>query len=117
MSQPRIFYKGNNEDFIVFLDDLNAYDSYVNKSDTTVPLTEVLGNFDVYRSCTGNGSTGKLEIASMQELSEEFGDFGNVEDDIIPLILRTGEVQNRGKLSKGKKNIDGGNNLNKMFGL
>lgn len=111
MSQTRAFYRGNKEDFIVFLDDIDALEQY--KTDTTVPLSQVVGNFDVYKSFTG-GSSGMLEKASNQELSEEFGDFNSVVDDIIPKIIKNGQIQNHQKLSKGRKSVDGGMNKEKM---
>lgn len=112
MSQHRIFYKGNKEDFVVFLDDPEALEQY--KTDKTIPLSQVLGNFEVYKSITG-GASGVLEKASNQELSEEFGDFKNVIDDIIPRIIKDGHIQQHQNIAKGRKSIDGGLNREKMF--
>lgn len=112
MSQSRVFYKGTNEDFVVFLDDPEALDKY--KTDSTIPLSQVLGNFDVYKSITG-GATGVLDKASKQELAEEFGDYKSVEDDIIKKILAEGHIQHSQSMAKGKKSIDGGLNREKMF--
>lgn len=95
-SAQRVFYKGNKEDFLVFIDDVSDYQKYVN-GDTSVPLSSVVGNFDVYRTITGNGSTGQLEVASNIDLNEEFGDYKSVEDEIIPLILKKGNLQNMTK--------------------
>lgn len=93
MSQERVFYKGNKEDFLVFLDDVDEYERYIHGV-KSVPLSSFLARFDVYRSVTGNGSEGMLEIASKQNLNEEFGDFKSVEDDILPKILKNGQLQN-----------------------
>lgn len=99
MSQAKLlFYKGNKEDFMVFVDDMEALEKY-SSGDTTVPLSSVVGNFDIYKSITGSGSTGKLEVASKQELNSEFGDFKSAEDEIIPKILKSGQVQNLRKNS------------------
>lgn len=94
--QQRIFYKGKKEDFLVFIDDVDAYEKYTHGV-TSIPLSSVVGNFDVYRTISGNGSTGMLEVASKQNLNEEFGDFGSVEDEIIPKILKSGQLQNMRK--------------------
>lgn len=95
--QERVLYKGDRDDFIVFLDDMDEFEKYKNGNDTSIPLSNFLGNFSVYRTISGNGSSGVLELASGQELNEEFGDFESIEDDVIPQILRKGEVQNLGK--------------------
>jgi ribosome maturation protein Sdo1 len=97
-SQQRVFYKGNKEDFLVFLDDIDAYEKYTHGV-TSIPLSQVVANFDVYRTITGNGSTGMLEVASDLSLNEEFGDFKSVEDEIIPKILKSGQLQNMRKKS------------------
>ncbi|GMM43854.1 Rtc3 protein [Pichia kluyveri] len=97
-SQTRVFYKGNKEDFLVFIDDVDEYEKYVHGV-SSIPLSAVLANFDVYRSITGNGSSGQLDIASKQTLNEEFGDFNSVEDEIIPKILKNGQLQNLRKNS------------------
>lgn len=95
-SQERVFYKGNKEDFLVFLDDVDEYKRYI-AGDTSIPMSRFIAKFDVYRNATGNGSEGILEIASQQNLNEEFGDFKSVEDEIIPKILKSGQLQNMHK--------------------
>lgn len=42
----KIFYKGNSEDFIVFVDDLQILQKW--KSDRSVPLTEVLNGWKIF---------------------------------------------------------------------
>ena len=97
-SAQRVFYQGTNGDFLVFIDDVDEYDKYISGA-TSVPLSAVVGNFDVYRTITGKGSTGQLEVASNIDLNEEFGDFNSVEDEIIPIILKKGNLQNMTKNS------------------
>lgn len=77
---------------MVFIDDPHALYEYQN-GDTTVPLSSVVSSFEVYRPVTGNGTSGMIEAASNQVLSEEFGDFKSIEDEIIPQILSKGELQ------------------------
>ncbi|ODQ45134.1 hypothetical protein PICMEDRAFT_73913 [Pichia membranifaciens NRRL Y-2026] len=95
-SSEHVFYKGNKEDFLIFLDDVDEYQKYI-AGDTSIPMSRFIAKFDIYRNATGNGSEGILEIASEQNLNEEFGDFKSVEDEIIPKILRSGKLQNMHK--------------------
>lgn len=95
-SQERVFYKGQKEDFLVFIDDVDAYEKYI-AGVSSIPLSSFVAKFDVYRTVTGNGSEGMLEVASKQTLNEEFGDFKSVEDEIIPKILKSGQLQNLNK--------------------
>lgn len=91
--QQYAFYKGENGDFIVFIDSEDALTKYAG-GDTTVPLSQIVSNFEVYKTITGRGSSGKLVIASDSEIAEEFGDFKNLDADIIPQILKKAKVQN-----------------------
>ncbi|QPG73157.1 hypothetical protein FOA43_000463 [Brettanomyces nanus] len=95
-----VFYKGDKMDLFVFLDSEEAYHKWL-KGDKTVPLSDVLSTFNVYTYLTKIGSEGVLLAASKQMMSEEFGNFESVEDEIIPKILREGKVQ-RKKIEEGK---------------
>lgn len=91
--QQYVFYKGEEADFMVFIDNLDALQKYTD-GDTSVPLSQIVSNFEVYRTISGKGSSGKLVVASDGEIAEEFGDFKDVDSDIIPRILKKGIVQN-----------------------
>lgn len=108
MSQQRVFYKGQKEDFLIFIDDVDSYEKYIHGV-TSIPLSDFIAKFDIYRTVNGNGSEGILEIASKQNLNEEFGDFKSVEDEIFPKILKHGQLQNvssKHHNSKHKKEAD-----------
>jgi hypothetical protein len=44
--QTRVFYKGNENDFILFLDDVGKLKAW--KNDSSVPLVDVVQSFDVF---------------------------------------------------------------------
>ncbi|TID30504.1 hypothetical protein CANINC_000857 [Pichia inconspicua] len=102
--QLYVFYKGNDKDFLVFIDREDYLDKYV-KGDTTIPLSYIVSNFEVYRTITGRGSSGKLYVASDAEIAEEFGDFKNLDSEIIPRILKEGVVQKMTKRSFDQDDI------------
>ncbi|KAG7880837.1 hypothetical protein KL905_002294 [Ogataea polymorpha] len=89
----KLFYKGQSKDFVVFIDDKDAYEKYVHKHDRSIPLADVVSNFDIYTNQMGQGSEGKLEKASQTDLSVEFGEVKHAED-VLPLILEKGEILN-----------------------
>ncbi|GME88040.1 unnamed protein product [[Candida] boidinii] len=105
MSEPtRVFYKGKEIDFIVFVDSIEALENYREeiKSGNKPALVDTVSQFKVYKNFQGTGSIGELETASKLELSVEFGDGKSVEDDIIPLILQEGEILASGNINKGR---------------
>ncbi|VEU21061.1 DEKNAAC102014 [Brettanomyces naardenensis] len=88
----KVFYRGKKVDFCLFIDSEHAYHKWLD-GDKSVPLSDVLGSYEIYVNTTGTGAEGELEAASKQTLAEEFGSFDSVEDDIIPKILREGKIQ------------------------
>ncbi|GME92476.1 unnamed protein product [[Candida] boidinii] len=105
MSQPeRVFYKGKEIDFIVFVDSTEALENYREqiKSGNKPPLVDTVSQFKVFKNFQGTGSIGELETASKLELSVEFGDNKSIEDDIIPLILQEGEIVGGSTIHKGR---------------
>ncbi|GME97817.1 hypothetical protein B5S28_g1331 [[Candida] boidinii] len=105
MSEPsRVFYKGKEIDFIVFVDSIEALDEYKKeiKSGNKPALVDTISQFKIYKNSQGTGSTGEFETASKLELSVEFGDNKSIEDDIIPFILQNGEILASGNINKGR---------------
>lgn len=45
-NQSRVFFKGSENDFVIFLDDVNKYKAW--KNDSSVPLVDVVQSFDVF---------------------------------------------------------------------
>ena len=46
--QTRVFFKGSENDFIIFLDDEDKYKAW--KKDSSVPLVDVVQSFQVFTS-------------------------------------------------------------------
>lgn len=44
--QSKVHYKGTSDDFLVFVDDIEAYKKWL--GDKSVPLVEVLSSFKVF---------------------------------------------------------------------
>jgi hypothetical protein len=44
--QPKIHYKGKDEDFVVFVDDAKAAQNW--KTDKTIPLAHIVSSFKVF---------------------------------------------------------------------
>ncbi|KOS41100.1 hypothetical protein ACN38_g8040 [Penicillium nordicum] len=84
----KIFYKGNSEDFIVFVDDLQILQKW--KSDRSVPLTEVLNGWKIFVTHS-HGAQGVLDTASQSALQNEFGT--TKDDECMVKILEGGEYQ------------------------
>jgi hypothetical protein len=45
-NQPKIHYKGKDEDFVVFVDDIKDAQKW--KTDKTIPLAHVVSSFKVF---------------------------------------------------------------------
>ncbi|KAH3671857.1 hypothetical protein OGAPHI_000043 [Ogataea philodendri] len=107
----KLFYKGETKDFIVFVDDKDSYEKYVG-GDHSIPLTDIVSNFEIYTNQSGQGSEGTLEKASNVDLSSEFGDVKH-KDDVIPVLLQKGELLN--KAGVGRKKWSSTNDSNGHF--
>lgn len=46
--QTKIHYKGNNEDFIIFIDDVDTYNKW--KTDKTIPLAHFISSFKIFHT-------------------------------------------------------------------
>jgi len=91
MAPRKVFYKGTDNDFLVFAENSELLDKF-RKGDTTIPLVNVVSVFTVYTSRTG-GSEGLLDEASKSELSNEFGDKSI--EEVIKTILLNGSDKAR----------------------
>ncbi|KAH7035369.1 ribosome maturation protein, partial [Microdochium trichocladiopsis] len=85
--QTKVHYKGKEEDFIIFLDDLEAYKKW--QSDKSVPLAHFISAFKIFITHK-QGNQGQFDDASKATLENEFGTSG--EDDVIKVILEKGTV-------------------------
>ncbi|CCG83605.1 Putative uncharacterized protein [Taphrina deformans PYCC 5710] len=82
----RAVYKGENETYIVIVESAQAVEDW--KKDSSIPLTQVVGAFQVY---VGQGAQGILDRPSKQQLENEFGTKN--EDDIVKKIISEGKVE------------------------
>ncbi|KAF1943576.1 DUF1960-domain-containing protein [Clathrospora elynae] len=87
-AQTQVFYKGSSGDqFTIFIESEEALKKW--KADSSTPLSDVVAGWKIM--VTEHGKQGILNTASNSQLENEFGT--KKEDDIIPKILREGEVQ------------------------
>ncbi|KAF3987947.1 hypothetical protein FT663_04227 [Candidozyma haemuli var. vulneris] len=87
--QPhKIFYKGEEHDFVIFTENPDLIQKY-KKGDTTIPLVDLVSVWKVFINRQG-GADGILDEASRNELENEFGPKTKV-DDAIKKILDEGQ--------------------------
>ncbi|CDR41514.1 CYFA0S07e03026g1_1 [Cyberlindnera fabianii] len=97
MSGPvKVFYKGENIDFIVFVESEEIAQKY--QKDSTIPLSEVVGTFKIFTSDQRRGSEGVFDEASRQELETEFGT--KSVEEAIEKIIKEGTYLNATSLNK-----------------
>ncbi|VUC36137.1 unnamed protein product [Clonostachys rosea] len=97
VTKSKIHFKGQHDDFIVFLDDTETYQKWLN--DKSIPFAHFISPIQVY--CTHKqGAQGQLDAAAKSLLSSEFvKDDGSsykdseVEDEAIKVILTKGNLQ------------------------
>ncbi|KAK5663383.1 hypothetical protein OQA88_3811 [Cercophora sp. LCS_1] len=97
----KIHYKGNDEDFIVFLDSAEDYKKWL--TDKSVPLAQVVSSFKVFITHK-HGAQGPYNGASKGVLESEFGT--SVDTDVIVKILEKGSLQeSRMEERQGNTNV------------
>lgn len=99
MAQPhKLFWKGNEADFVIFIENTDLVEKY-KKGDSTIPLIDIISIYKVFINRQG-GVEGVLDEASKLELSNEFGKADI--DEIIKKILKEGaDKQGAGSLGRG----------------
>ncbi|OAQ96612.1 hypothetical protein LLEC1_03704 [Akanthomyces lecanii] len=86
--QTKCHYKGNNDDFIIFIDDVDTYNKW--KTDKTIPMAHFMSSFRIFQT-NKHGAQGQLDAAPKNILSTEFGT--EDEDEVIKKILHGGTLQ------------------------
>lgn len=108
----KIFYKGKEQDFVIFIEDVELLQKY-KKGSTTIPLIDLVGIYKVFTN-RQRGSEGVLDEASKSELANEFGKSDI--DEAIKIILQEGTDKQSASVARGgaSKNdsIGGGNSGN-----
>ncbi|KAK6340419.1 hypothetical protein TWF730_002177 [Orbilia blumenaviensis] len=84
----KVYLQRGGEDFIVLVEDKDNLDKW--KTDTTISLTDVVNGFKIFTTHR-QGAQGVLDSASNAILDASFGT--HKVDDIIPIILREGQLQ------------------------
>ncbi|TVY83348.1 SDO1-like protein [Lachnellula suecica] len=88
VTQAKVHFKGKDEDFVVFVDDVKAFNDW--KTDKSIPLTQVVGAFKIFITHK-HGAQGTMDSASKATLDNEFGT--HVDDEVIKQILEKGSIQ------------------------
>jgi len=86
--QTKVHFKGTDEDFIVFVDDIDIARKW--RKDKSIPLAEVVSSFSVYHT-NKHGAQGPFDTASHAMLDNEFGT--HKDEDVIIQILEKGTIQ------------------------
>ncbi|KAH6671266.1 ribosome maturation protein [Halenospora varia] len=86
--QTKVHYKGKDEDFIIFVEDVKAAKEW--KTDKSIPLAQVVSAFKIFVT-HNRGVQGTLNGASNATLENEFGT--SVDEEVIKQILEKGTLQ------------------------
>ncbi|KAI1764754.1 shwachman-Bodian-diamond syndrome protein [Hypoxylon sp. FL1150] len=87
-TQVKVHYKGKDEDFIIFVDDINDYKKW--QGDKSVPMSHFISTFKIFVTHK-QGAQGQMDGASKSTLENEFG--VSDEEEVIKKILESGSVQ------------------------
>ncbi|KAH8675985.1 ribosome maturation protein [Xylariales sp. PMI_506] len=87
-TQVKVHYKGQDEDFVVFVDDAQDFKKWL--SDKSIPMSNFVSTFQVFITHK-QGAQGQHDSASNATLENEFGT-SNI-DDAIKQILEKGNLQ------------------------
>jgi len=87
-TQTKVHLKGKDDDFIVFVDDYETYQKWLN--DKSIPLAHFVSTFKVF-VIHKHGTQGQLSDAANLTLAAEFGT--EDQDEVIKHILQKGSVQ------------------------
>ncbi|EPQ67449.1 Bgt-1761 [Blumeria graminis f. sp. tritici] len=87
-AQVKIHYKGEIDDFIIFIESTEAANDWKKNKETS--LANVVASYDVF--VTGkHGAQGSLGKPSMAVLENEFGT--SIKEEIIKKIIEKGTIQ------------------------
>jgi ribosome maturation protein Sdo1 len=87
-TQAKIHLKGQNDDFLVFVDDVDLYKKWL--SDKSVPMAHFVSRFNVFVTHK-QGAQGTYDTASKASLSAEFNSEDH--DEVIKKVLQEGSLQ------------------------
>ncbi|KAK7514376.1 ribosome maturation protein [Phyllosticta citricarpa] len=103
-TQTKVHYQGKEEDFIIFVDDIQAVQNW--KNDKSIPLAQVVSGWKVFVTHK-HGAQGVLDGASKAALENEFGT--SKDEDVVIQILEKGDVQaTENSARNGDRNVADG---------
>ncbi|KAG6039889.1 hypothetical protein E4U41_001847 [Claviceps citrina] len=88
-TQTKVHFQGRNDDFLVFVDDVDEYKKWL-KGDTSIPLAQFVSSFKIFLTHK-QGTQGTYDAAPKHILAAEF-DTEDV-DEAIKKILKDGTMQ------------------------
>jgi ribosome maturation protein Sdo1 len=88
VTQSKVHYKGKNDDFVVFVDDVEVYKKW--QEDKSVPMAHFVSAFKIFVTHK-QGAQGQMDTAPKSLLSSEF-DTEN-DEEVIKKILESGSIQ------------------------
>ena len=91
----KVFYKGEDSDFVVFATSEEAVMKY-RESPSISKLSDVVDSFHIYTNRGGKGAEGKFGQASHSQIENEFGKSKKIEE-AIDHILRNGRINGNDK--------------------
>ena len=83
-TQTKVHHRANGEDFIVFVDDVEAYNKFKG-GDTSIPLSHFMSNFTIYTTHK-QGAQGKYDSATDQILDTAFPDQKDNDKKILEIL-------------------------------
>ncbi|KAF3017466.1 hypothetical protein G7054_g4615 [Neopestalotiopsis clavispora] len=87
-SQVKVHYKGKEDDFLIFIDDVSDYKKW--QGDKSIPMSHFISAFKIFVTHK-QGTQGQYDGASKATLENEFGT--SVDEDVIKQILEKGSLQ------------------------
>ncbi|KAI0125897.1 shwachman-Bodian-diamond syndrome protein [Xylariales sp. AK1849] len=87
-TQTKVHYKGKEDDFIIFVDDVETMKKW--RDDKSVPMAHFISAFKIFVTHK-QGNQGQYDGASQSTLDNEFGT--HVDEEVIKQILEKGNVQ------------------------
>ncbi|KAK2593121.1 hypothetical protein QQS21_009170 [Conoideocrella luteorostrata] len=88
-TQSKVHLKGRNDDFLVFVDDVEQYQKWL-KGDTSIPLAQFVSSFKIFLTHK-QGTQGTYDTAPKATLAAEFDT--EDENEVIKKILERGTMQ------------------------
>ncbi|KAI1839948.1 hypothetical protein JX266_013850, partial [Neoarthrinium moseri] len=86
--QTKVHFKGKEDDFIIFVDDVATFKKW--KEDSSVPMAHFISAFKVFVTHK-QGTQGQYDTASKSTLENEFGT--DNDEEVIKQILNKGNLQ------------------------